>query len=156
MIQIKINRNDKCHCGSNKKYKLCCLLFDIKSKSSNFLLDKLENNKTEDVILNNLIETLQKNFVDYKIINLTEEINDEESYIKFQKENMYLLEKMKKKILMICKKNDKNKKLFEKRLNDYSGDKNEMDIMILYNGTYRFINSENIFQYINGLHMFYK
>ena len=22
--QIKINRNDKCNCGSNKKYKKCC------------------------------------------------------------------------------------------------------------------------------------
>ena len=46
----KTGRNDKCHCGSNKKYKKCCLHKDIRKK--------LELEKAEKISIFNVFSVI--------------------------------------------------------------------------------------------------
>ncbi len=66
-MKIKLHRNDTCYCGSNKKYKKCCLIKEEQEKiiirncpecnSSNIdYLPNLDKNDFRAFLLKNMVE----------------------------------------------------------------------------------------------------
>ena len=116
----KPGRNDKCPCGSNKKYKLCCI-----NKPSDEDLKYLNGHEISSENLIKVSEKLKEDYPDFKVIDVTNFI-EESNYRQFQTKNFY------DKTLMILEKNDKNKQMFKKRVPD----NDKLDIMVLYHGAY--------------------
>jgi uncharacterized protein YecA (UPF0149 family) len=132
----KINRNDKCICGSGKKYKICCLAKDrvINEEKKQELLNYVSSNK-----INTIKEILEANFTSHQVIDITN-ILTIHSYKELQIKNFN------KNIIMIAEETNNNKQIFEKRRVDLND-----DILLLYNGNYRVFKSSMILSYIESL-----
>ena len=124
----KIGRNELCPCNSNIKYKKCCfnkieLRYDI---SQNISSDNI--NELKDLLL--------AKFKKYNIIDISNNLNTD-NYIEYLKKNYY------KNIIMLVEKNIINNNLFiDKTINP------DEDILIMYKGGYRIIESVRISNYI--------
>ena len=118
----KIGRNELCPCNSNIKYKKCCF-------------NKIKDEISSDNI-NELRDLLLAKFKKYNIIDISNDINTD-NYIEYLKKNYY------NNIIMLVEKNIMNNNLFiDKTINP-----NE-DILIMYKGGYRIIESGRISNYI--------
>ncbi len=144
----KLSRNDPCHCASNKKYKNCCLIGDIKSRNSSSFPGQSEpsTEKTTDVML-----TLNQYYPDYETIDVSTVLKNEHIYQDYQQNYMRLYNATGKKVFMVCERNEVNDALFEKRLRGYPGDESDMNFMILYYGSYRFIDGYEAGRYMQSL-----
>ena len=98
---LKLGRNDKCHCGSGKKFKKCC---DPTGKETKFTLG--HENSSKRIL--DLVEVLQKKFVNYRFIDITDDLN-ENNYREYQLKNYNT------NIVMIAEKKLKNILVFIER-----------------------------------------
>jgi uncharacterized protein YecA (UPF0149 family) len=137
---IKVKRNDKCKCGSEIKYKNCCLNKDReinqekRQEKTQELLNYVSSNK-----INTIKEILEANFNNHKVVDITN-ILTIHSYKELQIKNFN------KNIIMISEETNNNKEVFEKRRVDITD-----DILLLYNGNYRLFKSSIILSYIESL-----
>ena len=119
----KLGRNDKCLCGSGKKYKVCCL-------------DKVEQHKkelTESYVnghalssdnVNMVHEYMTMEYPDHKVIDVSN-ILTEESYRPMQTKNYT------SNIIMMAERNESNESVFATRA------PSNINLMVLYRGAYQ-------------------
>lgn len=98
MKRKKFDRNDKCFCGSNKKYKFCCVNVELSDKYQ-------ENNLNSSNFIQKYINYLKSEFSNYKIIDISQglELNNYKNY---------QLNNFQTKTIMIAERNQKNDDLF--------------------------------------------
>ena len=125
----KLGRNDKCLCGSGKKYKICCL-------------DKVEQEKKEmaarfedghELSSDNIKmvhEYLSQEYQDHKVIDVSNILTDE-MYKPMQTKN-YMSD-----IIMLAERNETNESVFASRA------PNNVNIMVLYRGAYQSFEDTN-------------
>lgn len=135
-MNSRIGRNDLCPCNSLKKYKKCCFL------KPQFNYEIGQEVSTEHII--KLKDLLIKKFTKHKIIDISNTINNN-NYINYLKKNYY------NKIIMLVQRNDYNNDIFIDKIHN-----NLDDIMILYKGGYRIINSNMIINYMMSIEDFIK
>jgi hypothetical protein len=119
----KIGRNDKCYCGNNKKYKICCLKKDISIKNESAEKLTYGHNIASDNI-QTLYECLRELYKKYRIIDITEYLSDL-TYESYQKKHYY------DKVIMIAEINNINESVFKKRGPD------NVNMMVMFSGAYR-------------------
>ena len=161
MTKIKVN--DKCTCGSNLKYKKCCMLkhyinennINNQNNEYNHNNDKNTNYKTntnandDDIwrfsevpsstILESSIELIQKEFNDRVIINITNSLN-KSNYETYQIKNYYT------NIIMIAEKSLNNSDVFVNRSNSELS-----NLIVMYHGSYRTFSYNNLMNYTNNI-----
>ena len=156
MTKIKVN--DKCTCGSNLKYKKCCMLkhyinennINTQNNENNDKNTNTKSNTDEDAIwrlseiptssiLESSIELIQKEFNDRVIINITNSLN-KSNYETYQIKNYYT------NIMMIAEKSLNNSDVFEKRSNSELS-----NIIVMYRGSYRTFSYNNLMNYTNNI-----
>lgn len=119
----RIGRNDKCPCGSEKKYKQCCLIKEEELKKKE--LDNYTNGQeTSTEYVNLIMEYLRGEYTDHKIIDITDDISKD-------KYRPYQIKNYTSKIIMVAEKTEKNKDVFEGR------GPTDNDIIIMYRGSFR-------------------
>jgi uncharacterized protein YecA (UPF0149 family) len=137
---IKVKRNEKCKCGSQNKYKNCCLIKDREINEKKREEKKQETlNYVSSNKINTIKEILEANFINNKVIDITN-ILTIHNYKELQIKNFN------KNIIMIAEETNNNKEVFEKRRVDIND-----DILLLYNGNYRLFKSSMILSYIESL-----
>lgn len=124
----KPQRNEKCPCGSDKKYKQCCLKKDEDKKVAE--IEKYS--KGQDDFSENLkmfADYLQEEYSDHKVINISSLLTPD-NYRVFQIKNY------EEKVIMVAEKNETNAGVFASRGIDN-------DMIVMYRGSYRsFKNNE--------------
>lgn len=115
----KVKPNDKCHCGSNKKYKKCCFLSDQQERLE-------ENTYVETEAMQESIEILKSNFPVIEFKNVSDKLNSK-SYISMQ------LQHMKDNVCLIAEKFKTNEKVFK----DRDRNNEEYDLILMYHGAFR-------------------
>jgi hypothetical protein len=122
----KIGRNDMCLCGSNKKYKKCCLL-------------KEEQEDKEDKEVHSIVQYLRVEFPTHKVIDITNKLTVE-TYRPLQ------IQHYSDNVIQFAEKNELNASVFLTRvpLDTY-------DIMILYHGSYRTFPKDDIYSVMASL-----
>lgn len=143
----KISRNDPCPCGSDKKYKNCCLILETIKKQ------KYEHGQqTHTARVTSIMEQLQEAIrqcdvikVSKKIIDITDDL-DETTYRDYQVKNYT------NDTVMIAEKTLKSERVFLTRV-----DSAHNDIILMYKGSYRTFEYSrfplllnNLLNYING------
>jgi hypothetical protein len=143
----KNNRNDPCPCGSEKKYKNCCLELDMMKKQK---YEYGQQTHTERVasIIERLAESIQQApFIrtPKKIIDITDDL-DEITYRDYQVKNYT------NDTIMIAEKTSKSERVFLTRVDSATN-----DFIIMYKGSYRTFEYSrfplllnNLLNYING------
>ena len=129
---LKLGRNDKCHCGSGKKFKKCC---DTAGKETKFTLG--QESSSQRII--NLVEVLQKKFSNYRFIDITDDLH-ENNYREYQLKNYNT------NIVMIAEKKLKNSLVFIER-----EETTLTDIIIMHRGSYRSFIYENFERILDSL-----
>ena len=127
MTKIKIKVNEKCICGSNLKYKKCCMNKQI-TEDAKWTTTQTYN--SEEIL--KVIEILQPEFEDICIINITENLNAT-TYETYQKTNYYT------NIMMIAERTAENESVFETRSNSELS-----TIIVMYHGAYRTFSFNNL------------
>ncbi len=117
----KASRNDKCNCGSKKKYKNCCMN-TVKIDTTN---EFKKGGETTDEIVIEIIKEFNDRFKDHKVLDLTDKLNGK-NYKNYQIANYY------DKTIMIAIKTEKNKSVFDGRVNNENS-----DIIVMYHGSYK-------------------
>lgn len=118
----KPQRNEKCPCGSDKKYKQCCLKKDEDKRIAE--IDKYSKGQEEySENLRMFADYLLEEYKDHKVINISSLLT-EDNYRVFQVKNY------EEKVIMIAEKNEVNKGVFGTRGMDN-------DIIVMYRGSYR-------------------
>lgn len=128
----KLGRNDKCYCNSGKKYKNCCLNTDANNKQKE--IEKLENGhepSTENMKI--VYDFMSLKYEDHKVMDVS-------NYINQQNYNIFQNKHFREKTIMIVGKNWTNGALFQ-----IKGIENA-DTMIMYRGSYRVFNFNNLLQ----------
>lgn len=133
----KIKRNDKCHCGSLKKYKMCCIY-----KTKNKYID---GQLLHTVNIDNIIQTLKPYIPDYTIIDITDDLT-EETYRDYQLHNMN------DKIVMVAEKTIKSELVFLSRVNNIPN----TNMIIMYKGAYRTYPYDKFLLMLNSIIIFIK
>lgn len=120
---VKVGRNDKCVCGSGKKYKSCCLnkVEDKKQEMSQLYVNG--HDLTSDNV-KMVHEYLSQSYADHKVIDVSN-ILTEESYRPMQTKNYT------SNVIMIAERNEANESVFSTR-----GPSN-VNLMVLYRGAYQ-------------------
>lgn len=121
MFKIKVGRNDKCICGSGKKYKACCL---DNPNTSKYISDQSES--TEKI--NTIKRIFESKHPHHVFIDITKALTDDETYREYQLHNI------KSNIVMLAERTPENESVFSTRIQDH-----EADVMIMYHGSYRTI-----------------
>jgi len=119
-LMSKLGRNDKCLCGSNKKYKICCL-FGPKYDS---------NNPNESSFISPYIELIQNDHPNHKVIDISH-VLDSSNYMTYLKYNYN------RSNILIAEKTTKNQSIFVERKSPKS------DIIIMYRGGYLCLEHKN-------------
>jgi len=130
MTKIKVN--EKCICGSNLKYKKCCMNKQI-TEDNKWTTTQTHN--SEKIL--KVIEILQPEFEENCIINITENLNAT-TYETYQKHNYYT------NIMMIAERTPMNNSVFETRSNSELS-----TIIVMYHGAYRTFSFNNLQTKIN-------
>jgi len=115
----KVKPNDKCHCGSDKKYKKCCFLSDEQERLE-------ENTYVETEAMQESIEILKLNFPTIEFKNVSDKLNSK-SYISMQ------LQHMKDNVCLIAEKFKTNEKVFK----DRDRNNEDYDLILMYRGAFR-------------------
>ena len=128
----KIGRNDKCFCGSDKKYKNCCLEKAEEMKRQE--LEKYELGQSESCEDAQIcMEYLREEYTDHRVIDITDLLSPE-NYRNFQVAHYT------NKVLMVALRTQNNDAVFQQRGGE------SVDAMILYRGSYRSFNMNNLDQ----------
>ncbi len=123
----KIGRNDKCTCGSGKKYKKCCEL----NLTNAYCISDSEMSDT----LKNIIEYLQKLNPRLNYINITNQLTVD-TYRDYQIKNINT------NIVMIAEKTHNNQLVFFDK-----EESSDIDILLMYHGGYRSFHSSKYGMY---------
>jgi hypothetical protein len=140
----KLSRNDKCHCGSTKKYKICCMIHDEDTAQHSRQLEKiakLEEQRATNQSSNagRCINELSNYFPKHSFINITEDITAN-NYRAIQ--TRYY----KTQIILIAEKTNTNASVFVGRV-----DNPRNDIIVMYNGAYRTFPFDNLSLVLNSV-----
>ena len=134
----KIKVNDKCICGSNIKYKKCCMNKNIVNSQTSLNNANNEDNKwtTTQTInsekITQVIHILQPEFETICIIDITDNLNSN-TYETYQKQNYYT------NIMMIAERTTESNAVFETRSNSELS-----NIIVMYHGAYRTFSLSNL------------
>jgi hypothetical protein len=134
----KIKRNDKCPCGSLKKYKLCCI---YNNKITKYNTGQVVHTSNVEKIMNTLKDQLDM----YNIIDITDDLT-EETYREYQIHNMN------DNIIMVAEKTINSELVFFSRTDK---DPNT-NIIIMYKGAYRTLPYDKFLLMLNSIIIFIK
>ena len=138
---IKIKRNEKCPCGSLKKYKMCCI--DNKNNRNKYT----EGQPVHTTQIQHVMDTLKLQLLStYNIIDITDDLSDENSYRDYQLYNMN------ENTIMIAEKTFKSEVIFFSRV-DHNPNTN---IIIMYKGSYRTFPYDKFLLMLNSIIIFIK
>ena len=115
----KLKPNDKCHCGSDKKYKKCCFLSDEQERLE-------ENTYVETELMQESMEILKSHFPSIEFKNVSDKLNAK-SYITMQ------VQHMKDNVCLVAEKFKTNEKVFK----DRDRKNEEYDLILMYRGAFR-------------------
>lgn len=134
MIQQKkkIGVNEKCPCGSGLKYQKCCGKINITGKMRPVPSPSEKIQMCIDTF--GYLYEIENEDDKYKFIDVTHILNNM-TYKSMQLENYN------KKIIMVAEQTEKNKNVFDERLQ--SGD-NSSNIIVMYRGSYRLFAYEDL------------
>lgn len=119
----KLGRNDKCHCNSDKKYKVCCLKNDILKEGD----ERERFTKGHEYTSDNVREFnkyIKDEYGDFRVIDVSNYL-DPHNYEQIQLRNYN------KQTFIVAEKNEKNIGVFIPRAPE------GYNFMVLYNGAYR-------------------
>lgn len=117
-LKVKLGRNDKCFCGSEKKYKLCCYEKD----ASKYLLGQ----SVSSPLVEQIKTIFREKHPNHIFIDISDDLTSNDKYVEYQKHNIA------SNIVMIAQRAPHSEAVFEKRIRDP-----EADIIIMYRGAYR-------------------
>lgn len=119
----KLGRNDKCFCGSKRKYKVCCLkkVEEVKQQQTALLEDGHDISSDKVQIVH---DYLKENYSGHKVIDISNILN-EETYRPIQTKHYMAT------TIMIAERNDRNESVFNSR------GPNNVNLMVLYRGAYQ-------------------
>lgn len=126
----KIGRNDKCHCGSMKKYKVCCLSDDARIQQET----KVDMSKwydegheiTQEV--QQMYDYFNEKYPSMKIIDVSNVIVGKGSYTTLLTKHYDL------NTIMLGARNEKNDKIFESKGDDST------NLMVMFRGAHQVFN----------------
>ena len=120
----KIGRNDKCFCGSGKKYKVCCLskAEEMKRKELEKYTNGQEGEPSEYTKI--CMEYLMEEYPDHKVINITNDLRSS-NYRNYHVTNYT------EKVLMVAERTPENNEVFVSRGGP------ECNMIVMYRGSYR-------------------
>ena len=130
VIDKKIGRNDPCVCGSGKKFKKCCVNKVVVNRPPALGIWS-EGDPPDTYQVKECVKWLKETYPDYTIINVSDRL-DHENY------RMYQLKNYKHNVIMVLGRNAENELVFQSR----EKRPNDVDMMVLYHGTYRCYDSE--------------
>lgn len=122
MLKVKLGRNDKCMCGSGKKYKNCCLDKTEQDQVSKYITGQSVSSDK----LSKIKQQFEKLHPDNVFIDITNEMVSDEVYKQYQLHNFN------SNIVMLAERTLANESVFATRINDP-----DSDIMFMYHGSYR-------------------
>ena len=127
MGQGKTKRNEKCHCGSGKKYKKCCLSTDLVKQQENKVdLNELYSNGhaiTKEMEVMN--EYFTEEYPDFKVIDITNVIKGKGSYKSLQTKHYF------ENTIMLAGRTEDSDNVFDER-----GD-GSTDWMVMFRGAHQ-------------------
>jgi len=141
----KIGVNDKCYCNSDKKYKKCCMKSDNDKKIEQMKLNHIDDEifKTGQLEstdkMYEVLDFFKLKFPKFSLIDIT-------SYLKKDNYKVFLTKNYYEKIIMFAEKTEKNEEFFNSKSNS-----TDNDIMIMYAGGYKVIDSNNILVYSDDM-----
>ena len=130
--KVKVNVNDKCYCGSNKKYKKCCLLADQAKQIEENIYEQSEE-------LTTAINILKQHFPEIEFKNVTTKLNTQ-TYRPMQ------INHFKDNVCQVAERIKTNDRVFKDRDNSEDGD---YDLLLMYRGAYRILYMEQMYLYIH-------
>lgn len=134
----KVGVNDYCPCGSQKKYKKCCMVNDkIKKQLSDEIY--MSGQETSSDKMYEVLDYYKKLFPKLSLIDIT-------SYLDKDNYKTFLVKNYSNKIIMFAEKTENNEEFFNSK-----SDSEDNDIMIMYAGGYKVIDSENIGMYLDDI-----
>lgn len=137
----KLGVNDQCHCGSNKKYKKCCMKTDINKKQDENL--KYTDGQTEHSDkIKFCINFFSKLFENHKIINITDDIT-------IDNYKTYLIKNFNTKTIMLIERTELTDELFREK-----SDSERNDIILMYKGGYKVFPVIDILKYEDDIKKF--
>jgi hypothetical protein len=137
----KIKRNDKCPCGSLKKYKICC----INNKTNKYSDGQSTHTPNIQQIIHTLKDNLSKEDNKYNIIDITDDLT-EVNYRDYQLHNMN------ENIVMVAEKTIRSELVFFSRTNHEPN----TNIIIMYKGAYRTFPHDKFLLMLNSIIIFIK
>jgi hypothetical protein len=135
---VKLGVNDKCHCGSSKKYKKCCMAID-NQKNSDENDSYLVGQDVSSDKMYTILDHYKSLFPKLCLIDITNNLN-KNNYKK------YLVKNYSNKTMMFAEKTNLNIEFFSLKSNS-----DDNDIIIMYSGGYKVINSTKILLYDNDI-----
>lgn len=126
----KIGRNDRCHCGSTRKYKVCCLFKDEDVKKQEDLKYSVGQSTFSDKI-QECIQHYTQLYPDHTFINITDDLNNA-NYKTYQLRNYT------NDIIMLAERTNNNETVFSSRGQDTN------DIIVMFRGSYRTFDFANL------------
>jgi len=134
----KVGVNDLCPCGSQKKYKKCCMKNDsIKKQLSDEIYMSGQDTSTDKMI--EVLDFYKSLFPKYSLIDIT-------SYLNKDNYKTFLVKNYSNKTIMFAEKTGKNEEFFNSK-----SDSEDVDIIIMFAGGYKVIDSENILMYSDDI-----
>lgn len=149
-VKVKVKVNDMCHCGSNKKYKKCCLLSDQSKQIK-------ENIYKQSEELTTAINILKLNFPDIEFKNVTTKLNTqtyEPMQINHFKDNVcQVAERIKTNERVFL---DRQRAMYASHKERDTSEEDDFDLLLMYQGAYRILyNGANVSVYILSLKSFF-
>jgi hypothetical protein len=126
-MNIKLGRNDKCFCGSGKKYKNCCL--SNTGPANQYITGQPESSDK----IKNVKQLFEPKHPHHVFIDVTNALTDDDTYRKYQTHNYN------SNIVMLAERTLSNESVFSTRIQDP-----EADLMFMYHGSYRTVCSSRI------------
>jgi hypothetical protein len=137
----KVGVNDLCPCGSQKKYKKCCMKNDSNKKQLNHINNEIymSGQETSTDKMLQVLDFYKKLFPKYSLIDIT-------SYLNKDNYKTFLVKNYSNKTIMFAEKTDKNEEFFNSKSNS-----EDVDIIIMFGGGYKVIDSNNIGMYLDDV-----
>lgn len=128
--KVKIGRNNKCSCGSEKKYKYCCI--NNKTMETTPLSKYKTGHSISSEFVQKSVDALKNIYPNHNIIDVTNYLNPR-SYRSMQMMNI------KSNIIMVAERNDVSEQVFIDRIpRQYKF--MEYNMIVMYRGAYRCFN----------------
>jgi len=135
----KIGRNESCRCGSERKYKFCCLAKESEStepKLDFFTLNQMAESSPHMTLYR---ESLLSRYPDHSAIDISDNMTPANS-------NTYQIRNAGRRIVMLAERSASNQLVFDKKQGSDS------DAIVMYRGYYCFINYRNFRQSLRDIY----